>query len=292
MKNLEKSIFAKNMKKVSLILTTYNCVDNLRKTLAGIDRQDYPNIEVCIADSSSTDGTVELIEDYVRRNQAEIKNNLSTYESNELTGRVRRSVVWSSEPDSGIYYGLNKSISMSTGDYLLVMNDEFTCDDAVSKLVFAIEDAKKKLTPREKADGVRIVGAHANLVYAVDGIVKRDWHMGEGTIYSGWCPAHPTMMVEREVYDEYGLYDTKYVSASDYEFMVRVFKDKRNKLAYVSEYLVSMFYGGTSNQGFYNYYRSIVESLDGMKKNKIHFRLFITGLRTIRVALQFRRQNT
>lgn len=52
------------MKKVSLILTIHNCIDNLRKTLATINKQDYPNIEVCIADSVSTDGTVDVIREY------------------------------------------------------------------------------------------------------------------------------------------------------------------------------------------------------------------------------------
>ena len=270
------------MKTVSLILTTYNCASNLRKTLAGIDRQDYPNIEVCIADSASTDGTVEVIKEYAQMHE-------QVEGASAKVGVSTRRVVWSSEKDGGIYYGLNKSITMATGDYLLVMNDEFTCDDAVSKLVAAIEGEEQNLTESERAKGVRVVGAHADLVYAVDGVVKRDWRMGKGSIYSGWCPAHPTMMVKRQVYDEYGLYDTSYVSAADYEYMVRVFKDKRNRLAYVPEYLVSMFYGGTSNQGLYNYWRSITESLDGMKKNKVHFRLFITGLRTIRVVLQFRK---
>ena len=52
------------MKKVSLILTTYNCKENLIKTLKSIEKQDYPNIEVCICDSCSTDGTLDVIKEY------------------------------------------------------------------------------------------------------------------------------------------------------------------------------------------------------------------------------------
>ena len=54
------------MKKVSLILTTYNCKENLLNTFKSIEVQDYPNIEVCISDSCSTDGTLKVIEEYAK----------------------------------------------------------------------------------------------------------------------------------------------------------------------------------------------------------------------------------
>ena len=69
-------------KKVSLILTTYNCKENLIKTLKSIEEQDYPNIEVCISDSCSTDGTLDVIKDYAATS--------------------KHSVVYNSEKDSGI----------------------------------------------------------------------------------------------------------------------------------------------------------------------------------------------
>ena len=51
--------------KVSLILTTYNCRDNLIKTLNSIDQQDYTDIEVVIKDGLSTDGTIDIIKEYL-----------------------------------------------------------------------------------------------------------------------------------------------------------------------------------------------------------------------------------
>ena len=57
------------MKKVSLILTTYNCKENLIKTYKSIEEQYYPNISVCISDSCSTDGTLEVIEEYAKSSE-------------------------------------------------------------------------------------------------------------------------------------------------------------------------------------------------------------------------------
>ena len=243
-------------KKVSLIVTTYNCRENLLKTLKSIDEQDYPNIEVCISDSCSTDGTLEVIREY-----AETSKN---------------SVVYKSEKDSGIYDGINRSIQMSSGDYLEIMNDEYTCTDAISKLVAAIEEAGD------------VVGAHADLVYKEGSVVRRYWKMGNGSIYSGWMPGHPSLMLKREVYDEYGLYNTDYICSADYEFMVRFLK-KGNKVAYVPETLISMFYGGTSTSTAASYMTSVKESLRALKENGVKGRLVITGLRTVRVLGQFGR---
>lgn len=243
-----------SLKKVSLVLTTYNCKENLIKTFKSIEEQDYRHIEVCISDSCSTDGTLEVIKEYAESS--------------------KHSVIYKSEKDSGIYDGINRSIQMSSGEYLEIMNDEYTCTDAISKLVDAIEKMEDA------------VGSHADLVYKENGIVRRYWKMGEGSIYSGWMPGHPALMLRREIYEKYGLYNTDYICSADYEFMIRFLKDG-NKLAYVPETLISMFYGGTSTGTAGSYWTSIKEALRALKENGVKGRLWITGLRTLRVLGQF-----
>lgn len=241
-------------KKVSLILTTYNCKENISKTFKSIEEQDYPNVEVCISDSCSTDGTLEVIQEYAKTS--------------------KHSIVYKSEKDTGIYDGINRSIQMSSGDYLEIMNDEYICKDAISKLVRAIEDKEN------------VVGSHADLVYKEGDMIRRYWKMGNGSIYSGWMPGHPSLMLKREIYDKYGLYNTNYVCSADYEFMIRFLKDG-NKLSYVPEMLIAMFYGGTSTGTASSYTTSIKEALRALKENGVHGRLVITGLRTLRVLGQF-----
>lgn len=80
-----------NVKKVSLILTTYNCKDNLVKTFKSIEEQDYPHIEVCISDSCSSDGTLDVIKEYAQTSKHE--------------------VLYKSEKDSGIYDGTTSNLS-------------------------------------------------------------------------------------------------------------------------------------------------------------------------------------
>lgn len=241
-------------KLVSLILTTYNSAENLPTTLKSIEGQDYPHIEIIIKDGGSTDATLDIIKEY---------------QSNS-----RNTVKYISCPDTGIYDAMNQGYALSTGQIVAFFNDRFTASDAISKLVNAIDD--------------NVVGVHSDLVYADGDKVIRKWHMGpQKSLYSGWMPGHPTLYLKREIYEKYGLYDTSYKIAADYEFMVRFLKDKENKLAYIPEVLISMYYGGTSTTSLKSYIESLLEGHRAVASNKIHPSWIINILRTFRVLFQF-----
>lgn len=248
------------MRKVSLLVTVYNAMENLAVTLQSIEEQDYQNIEVVIVDGGSTDGTLDL----VRQFEGRIKD------------RADLSLRWVSEKDKGLYDAMNKAYRLSTGDIIAVCNDRFCQPEAVSALVTAIE-----------AGGQDCVGAHSDLVYVEGERIIRQWRMGEGRLSQGWMPGHPTLFLKREIYEKYGLYDTSYRCAADYEFMVRFLKDGDNRLVYVPRVLVAMFYGGTSNAGIGNYLVSFGEGYRALKKNGVRFPLWITLRRSVRVLFQF-----
>lgn len=246
------------MKTVSLVLTTYNCKDNLKITFDSIEKQDYQNVEVLIKDGGSTDGTLEVIKNYQQRSKYYVE--------------------WKSEPDEGIYDAMNHGYEMCAGEIVVFFNDVFTSVDTISRMVEMIEN------------NPGCIGAHADLVYKDGDKVVRKWHMGEGSIYHGWMPGHPTLFLKREIYEKYGLYDTSYKIAADYEFMIRFLKEESNQLVYLPETVVSMFYGGTSSGGLSNYLLSLKEGYDALRKNGIHIMqaCWITIRRTVKVLRQFR----
>lgn len=248
--------------KVSLLVTVYNVKKTLPVTLHSIEEQDYPDLEVVVVDGGSKDGTVELIQAFAARTKE----------------RQGFCVRWVSEPDGGLYDAMNKAYRMSTGDVVAVCNDKLCKPYAVSRMMEAL---------RQGGDGC--VGVHSDLIYVEGERVIRQWRMGQGRIEDGWMPGHPTLFLRRAVYEKYGLYDTSYHCAADYEFMVRFLKEPENRLAYVAETLVAMFYGGTSNAGFKNYLVSFREGYRALKKNRIPYPLWITLRRTMRVFLQFGR---
>lgn len=245
-----------------MLVTVYNAEENLAATLQSIEEQAYQNIEVVIVDGGSTDGTVALIKQF----------------ENRTADRAGLSLRWVSEKDKGLYDAMNKAYRLSTGDIVAVCNDRLCEPDAVSSLAAAVE-----------AGGEGCVGAHSDLVYVEGERIIRRWHMGEGKLSQGWMPGHPTLFLKREIYEKYGLYDTSYRCAADYEFMVRFLKDEKNRLAYVPRVLVAMFYGGTSNAGIRNYLVSFQEGYQALKRNGVGFPLWITLRRSIKVLFQFGR---
>ena len=244
------------MQTVSLILTTYNSAENLARTLESIDMQDYSAIEVNIKDGGSTDGTLDIIKEYAAKS--------------------RFRVNWTTNSDKGIYNAMNQGYALATGDVIVFFNDLFLMPDAVSKMMKLIEAH------------TGCVGAHADLVYATDEKVVRYWKMGpQKSLYAGWMPGHPTLFLKREVYEKYGLYDDSYKIAADYEFMIRFLKDKGNRLAYLPETIIRMYYGGTSTSSTGSYMVSLKEGHRALKSNGFKMAWWIDGLRTCRVLLQF-----
>jgi glycosyltransferase len=243
-----------NRPKVSVITTTYNDLDNLKRIIELVKKQDYENIEHIIVDGGSSDGTVAFL--------AEIEQN--------SPGTIK----WMTERDNGIFDAINKGIKLSTGDILGCCFDEFTKPTVITQMVDIIE--------KEGTDGV-----HADLLYVEGDKVIRTWKQGQGNIRFGWMPGHPTLYLKKEVYDKYGIYKPYYKCSADYEYMIRILKDKEVKLSYIPEVLIRMSHGGTSTNGLKAYLYSLKEGHLALKENKIKFAWFTDFCRIIKVLLQF-----
>ncbi len=243
--------------KVSIITTTYNDKENLKKTIAQVKNQDYDNIEYVIVDGGSTDGTREVIEE------------AAEYFGDRL--------VWISEKDKGIYDAINKGIRLSTGEILGCCFDQYAGPDVISKMVAIME--------KEGTDGV-----HGDLYYMEGDKVVRWWHQGQGKIRFGWMPGHPTLYLKKDVYDKYGLYKTDYRISADYEFMIRILKDNQVKLSYLPEVLIYMAHGGTSTNSLGAYLAGMKEGHRALRENGVRCAWFTDLCRTLRVLAQFARK--
>ncbi len=85
--------------KYSIITINYNNREGLRKTIESVINQTYTDFEYIVIDGGSTDGSVEVIQQYA-----------------DKIG------YWVSEPDKGIYNAMNKGIVQAHGDFLIFMN--------------------------------------------------------------------------------------------------------------------------------------------------------------------------
>lgn len=53
---------------VTVGITAYNCEDTISRAVESALEQDYPNIEIVIADDCSEDGTADIVQEYVKNN--------------------------------------------------------------------------------------------------------------------------------------------------------------------------------------------------------------------------------
>ena len=83
---------------VTVITVCYNAREMLLRTMNSVWAQTYKHVEYVIVDGASTDGTLELLEEY--------------------GGRIDH---WVSESDKGIYDAMNKGVSMAKGKWVIFM---------------------------------------------------------------------------------------------------------------------------------------------------------------------------
>ena len=102
--------------KVSIITVCFNSEKTIRRTIESVLYQTYPNIEYIIVDGKSTDGTVDIVKEYLPAFQKRLR--------------------YVSERDKGIYDAMNKGIRLSAGDVIGIINsDDFYEPDAVENIV-------------------------------------------------------------------------------------------------------------------------------------------------------------
>ncbi|NJN27365.1 MAG: glycosyltransferase [Cyclobacteriaceae bacterium] len=208
--------------KVSIITVCYNSAAHLEDAIRSVANQEYGDIEHIVIDGDSKDGTQNLLEKH--------KQSLAK---------------WVSEPDEGIYDAMNKGISMSDGQIIGMLNsDDFYYDNRViSRVVQAFADPAV-----DAVFGDLIFVDPKNLERTVRTYSSRKWHPGK--FASGYMPAHPTFFVRREFYEKYGLFETDYKIAADYEMLIRLLYVHGLKYAYLPIKMVKMRKGGVSSNGF------------------------------------------
>ena len=113
------------MIRITYVTITYNAEKMLQRTLDSVLQQDYPDIVHLIIDGASTDGTLEMVNDYIEH-------------SNAANNGHRIQVT--SEPDKGIYDAMNKGLRSLDGDYVCFLNagDFLPSSYTVSRIVETI----------------------------------------------------------------------------------------------------------------------------------------------------------
>jgi glycosyltransferase len=122
----------------------------------------------------------------------------------------------------------------------------------------------------------KVDGVYGNLHYVnyvdVNQIV-RNWRsqpFHRKLLNRGWMPAHPTLFLKNEVYDDNGDFNLEYDIAADYDFILRVFQNTDYKFHYLPETIVKMRVGGASNRSLKNIIEKTKEDFRAAKTNGLN----------------------
>lgn len=205
--------------KISLVTTSYNRATTIASAIESVLAQTYPHIEYIIIDGASTDGTMDVVNQYADR----------------ITTIV-------SEPDKGMYEAINKGIAKATGDYIgLLHSDDILYD------THTIEDIVNHLEATGAPDFMYANGLFTQLEDT--SVVIRDWQGGtysKKKVRYGWLPLHTTCYIKKSLYDTLGTYDESFRIAADTDLLVRFLYKNSPSVSYLDRYVVKMRMGGLS----------------------------------------------
>jgi glycosyltransferase involved in cell wall biosynthesis len=243
--------------KVSIITVSFNAAKTISATLSSVATQTYPNIEHIVVDGGSSDGTQEIVK------------------------KFQHVTHFISEKDEGLYFAMNKGLSIATGEIVVMLNadDEYAHNSIIEKVVSCFEQ-------------YQVDSVYGDLVYvnANNSKVIRNWkagHFNRNKFYQGWMVPHPTFFVKRECYQKWGCFNTSLKYAADYELMLRFMFKHHITNYYLPETLVIMKSGGKSNASFLNRFYINREDRRAWTINHLQPHLFTLILKPLRKLTQY-----
>ena len=238
--------------RISIVTATYNSGKTLRDTMRSVLSQKYDDYEHIIVDGGSKDNTMDVVR--------------------ELEPLYKGKLKWISEPDKGIYDAMNKGIRMATGDIVGLLNsDDFYSSDVILSAV---------ASNMKEVDAV-----YGDVHYVDDSDLTKCVRYYSSASFSpkrmrmGFMPAHPSFYCRRELYLKYGLFDTTFKIAADFEQLLRLIYIHSIRLKYLPLDFVTMRTGGASTSGFKSHKNILADHLRAYKKNGVRANLFLEAIR-------------
>lgn len=178
--------------KLSIITPSYNQGKYLERTILSVLNQGYPNLEYLIIDGGSTDDSVEVIKKYEK---------YLTY--------------WVSERDSGQVDALNNGFLRATGDWISFQNS----DDVYFPGTF-----QHFGTVARRDNNVDLLYGDLFMITADDEVtelLKTLPYDFTCQLVEGMQIHNQSLFFKKRLLDEFGLFDSTYRFAFDYEFITR-----------------------------------------------------------------------
>ena len=203
---------------VTVITVVRNSARTIEAAVESVLAQSHRPLEYIVVDGCSTDGTLDILRRYGDR------------------------VRWKSMPDGGLYDAMNQGIARvpepDTYIHFLNADDRFAANDSLERALAGSAGADFVYGRLERRDDA--------LRYS--DVVGQP--VDRRALLYGTRIAHQAILCKRSVFDRVGGFQTEYRIAADYDWMLRVFEDRRITTRFVPVVIASMGFGGVSWEGF------------------------------------------
>lgn len=200
---------------LSIITVNLNNEKGLINTLDSLKKQSFKSYEHIIIDGGSSDNSKEIITEY-EKNSPHL-------------------AYWVSEPDKGIYDGMNKGIDQAKGEYIYFLNsgDYLSDKDALSSIAF---------------DGTKFICGNMSIEYldATHESIIPPNTVDAIFLLKSFLP-HPASFIHKSLFKD-NKYRTDYRIISDWIHMVESLIFKRCSYKHVNTFISIFDANGLSSQ--------------------------------------------
>jgi len=207
------------MTKFSVITITYNAEDVLQRTLDSVLAQTYVGVEHLIIDGASTDGTLQMVNDYKAVNDSCLSPSASHLS-------LPHKVIVHSEPDHGIYDAMNKGLTQASGDYVLFMNagDFFPSVDTLEQI-----SRRCHLNELPSGELPAVIYGDTDIVDSSGRYLRRrrlqpPEHLSWRSFRHGMLVCHQAFYARADLAKNLQ-YDTRYRYSADVDWCIRVMRE-------------------------------------------------------------------
>ena len=238
--------------KLTIITVCLNSEKTIADTINSVNSQTYKDIEHIFVDGGSQDKTIKIL----KANPNKKKKKL-----------IKR--------NSSIYEAMNEGIKIAKGSIIQILNSD---DILNSNLI--IEKTIKKIKKNPNCDIFLgdVVFFSLNNFHKINRFFQANNKRVRNILF-GDMPPHPASFIKKKIYKKYGVYNTKFKIASDYDFFLRIFKLHKVKFKILNDQIVRMRTGGASDKNLKSYIITTSEILNSLKYHKLKISYFKVILR-------------